>query len=107
MSKPEKIKPAQIWWDDTGHVSHCDPRAVYIVLGKDSEDYWHCACLSYFGQDIGYLGGNGNHRMTDKELLEMVYIGYLPTEELASTIGDYEDFMLDREFVKKREAEAK
>ena len=101
--KPQ-LRPAQIWWDNTGHVSHCDSRKVYILLGKDfgtKEEYWHCGSVAYCGRkDTPWTGGPLS-KLTDKEILEMTYLGYLPTWKLRLTIGAYKDFMLDRKWAEQ------
>ena len=97
-----KISIGQIWWDWSGHVSGCNPRFVYVVLGKDADDYWVCSCVHYLGMvDAQFMGGRDNKRLTDKELNGMRHLGSLPTRELERSIGPYKDYMLDREWVAK------
>ena len=95
--RPKTIVPGQVWWPHNGHASQTDCRIVYITLSKDHEGYWWCAGPRYFRPPRQtWMGGNGDHRLTETELLAMTFIEELRFWKLGLTLGSYRDFLMDR-----------
>ena len=99
--KPKEVRIGQIWWDQNGHYSGANCRAIYITLGKKFDkgkyDYWSCACLHFYGNDCGFLGGGLDDKLfKDEELLSFSFLGNVPCWKLRMTIGSYKDYLLDR-----------
>ena len=100
LRSPAEIKPGQMFWDYTGHVSHSDCRAVYVAVGNDHEGVWHCGRIDYYGQKgVQYLGGPTDYPLGENELMGMGYVGRLPSWKMRLILGPYKHYLLDRKWV--------
>lgn len=95
-----KIAIGQIYWDWNGHVSHCDSRSVYIVLGMDKDQFWQCASIRYHGSNPMFMGGGDNCRFLEHELKGMRFIGMIPYNIMEESIGVFREYELDRKWLK-------
>jgi len=91
--KPKTIELGSIWWDDTGHISECDTGRIYVVLGRDADNYWTCVGLHFWsGGESSWLGACNSrdskriqYYLADEEVLSMRYVGIIPSWKLRLT----------------------